>query len=496
LTIAQLPPLDELTWYKTAQVVARGAMMLRSAGFTYNRREALVLPNFRPNIGDAFGQGSTNFGNAPGLDFAFGFTGEDYVRKADAKDWLIYSDDNITPAMFNSTETLTAKASLEPFVGLKVDLDARYSTTDRKEMYFITPDAGVPRGLSGMYEISTVAIGTAFENSKSDNNYHSKAFSAFLSNREIIQQRLEKIYTNDVRYYPNAGFITDPNVGKGGQEFNPDNGNLTLNDVDVLIPAFIAAYTNKNPEKIALSPFPALKSILPNWKLTYDGFMQLDLINQLFKNFVLSHDYRCRYAIGSFASHRSWVQAKDDFGFIQDILTRNPTPSSPFDISAVSITEAFSPLIGLNATFKNNMSLRMEVKNTRNLSLNVSSYQIVESKADDYVIGIGYKLTEFNKVLKMKSTGGSGFNNDLTISADFTYRKMLSLIRKIQDAFSQGTNGDSQITIKISADYNLSRMLTMQAFYDRAMSRPLVSSTAYPYSKSSAGINLKLKLSR
>ena len=96
----------------------------------------------------------------------------------------------------------------------------------------------------------------------------------------------------------------------------------------------------------------------------------------------------------------------------------------------------------------------------------------------------------------MKSTGGTGFSNDLTISADFSYKKMLSLIRKIQDAFTQGTNGDSQTTIKISADYNLSKMLTVQAFYDRTMSKPLVSSTAYPYSKSSAGINLKLKLSK
>ena len=138
----------------------------------------------------------------------------------------------------------------------------------------------------------------------------------------------------------------------------------------------------------------------------------------------------------------------------------------------------------------------MEMKNTRNLNLNISSFQIVESDADNYIIGLGYKLTEFNKVLKMRGSGGKGFSNDLTLSADFSYQRMVSMIRKIQDSFTQGTSGDVQTSIKISADYNLSKLLTMQAFFDRATSKPLVSSTAFPFSKSSFGINMKLKLSK
>jgi cell surface protein SprA len=493
LAVTQLPPLEETPWYKVAQVAARGAMMVRSAGFTYNLREGLVLPNFRPNIGDIWGQGQTNFGNAPGLDFAFGLTDESYIQKALDRDWLVKNEDNVTPAMFNTTETFTFKAALEPFVGLKIDLNAKYSTTDRKEMYFMF-DA-MPQKLSGMFDMTVVAIGSAFENSKSENNYKSKSFEAFLHNREVIKSRLENVYTNDIRNYPNAGFIAKETTFPG-EAFDPSKGNVALNSVDVLIPAFIAAYTNKNPDKIALTAFPSLKTLLPNWKMTYEGFMQLDFINRNFKNFTLSHEYTCRYLVGSYASYQSWVQAKDDYGFIKDILTNNPTPSSPYDISAVSITEAFSPLIGLNATFKNNMSLKMEMRNTRNVNLNISSYQIVESLSDNYVIGIGYKITEFNKVLKMRHSGGAGFSNDLTISADFSYQRMVSLIRKIQDAYTQGTNGDAQTTIKISADYNLSKMLTVQAFFDRAVSEPLVSSMAYPYSKSSFGISIKLKLSR
>ena len=493
LTITQLPPPEESSWYKFAQVAARGAMMIRSAGFTYSRKQNMMLPNFRPEIGDALGQGRTDFGSAPGWDFAFGFVGESYLNKALDNGWLITSnEDNITPSMFSNTETFTFKASLEPIVGLKIDLNAKRSTTDRKETYFMYD--GMPQKLSGMFDMTTIAIGTAFENSNSENGYYSKAFQTFLGNRQIIKNRLENVYKTEVATYP-AGLVID-GVDFGGKPFDTSNGDFTLNSVDVLIPAFIAAYTGKDANKVGLTAFPSLKNILPNWKMTYEGFMQLDWISQNFKNFMLSHEYQCRYIVGSYASYQGWVQAKDDYGFIQDILTNNPTPTSPYDISAVNITEAFSPLLGLNATFKNNVSLKMEMRNTRNVNLNISSYQIVESKSDNYIIGLGYKLTEFNKVLKMKARGGTGFSNDLTISVDFSYQKMLSMIRKIQEEFTQGTSGDAQTTIKVSADYNFSRMLTIQAFYDRAMSQPLVSSTAYPYSKSSFGVNLKLKLSR
>ncbi len=393
---------------------------------------------------------------------------------------------NGTWATFNITETFTAKALIEPIVGLKIDLNARYSTTDQQRTDFVFNS----KTWGGVFDMTIVTIGSAFENSNAGNGYRSKSFDAFLNNRKIIRNRLENAYGN-VKY-PNAGFI--PQEFRG-QDFDPANGTLNLNSIDVLIPSFIAAYTGKDPNKTGMTAFPSLKSLLPNWKLTYDGFMQLDFISQNFKNFVVSHEYRSRYAVGSYTSDPTWIRANDDFGFIQDRITNNPMPSSPYEILTVSITEAFNPLIGVNATFLNNMSLRMELKNTRNVNLNLAGPQIVESKSDNYVIGVGYKLTEFNKVLKMKGSGGSGFSNDLTISADISYQRIMSLIRNIQNGSTQGTSGDAQTTIKISADYNLSRMLTIQAFFDRAVSKPLILN-AFPYSKSSGGINLKFKLSR
>jgi len=41
-----------------------------------------------------------------------------------------------------------------------------------------------------------------------------------------------------------------------------------------------------------------------------------------------------------------------DIGFVEDVQSGSPIPSSRFDISMVSINEQFSPLIGMDATLK------------------------------------------------------------------------------------------------------------------------------------------------
>ena len=223
--------------------------------------------------------------------------------------------------------------------------------------------------------------------------------------------------------------------------------------------------------------------------------MQLPWFKKYFKNFTLSHQYRCSYSVGSFSSFLNWVDAgQDGLGYVRDVLTGNPTPSSPYDISAVSITEGFSPLLGADATLLNNVTGKAEYRTTRNLNLNVSSYQLVESRTNEFVIGLGYKFTEFNKVLGMKKT--ENFSNDLTVNLDFSFRKMQSVIRKIEDNFAQATSGNIAKTIQFSADYGLSRALTIRAFYDLQINTPLVSSASYPTSNSNYGVSLRFSLAQ
>ena len=185
---------------------------------------------------------------------------------------------------------------------------------------------------------------------------------------------------------------------------------------------------------------------------------------------------------------------QDGLGYIQSILNDNPTPSSPYSISSVSLTEAFSPLLGADATLLNNVTVRADYSTTRNLSLNTTSYQLVEALSKKVTIGLGYKYAEFNKVLKMKKT--RDFSNDLTVRLDFSFNKMQSLIRKIDTQLTQATSGNIAKTISFSADYGLSRALTVRAFYDIQINEPLISSASYPTSNSNYGISLRFSLAQ
>ena len=492
LTITQLPPVDENTWYKVAQVAARGLMLVRTVGFTYSQSTDMTIPYFRPNIGNFFGQGSTPLGNTPGLDFAFGLAGSDYIEKANNRGWLIKDSTNITPAMINQMERFSFTAQLEPVVGMRITLNADRTTSNQKQYYFMYND--MPPKMNGNFQMTTISIGTAFESSNPSNGYHSKAFETFLNNRDIIAGRLEQVYNQ--MSYPNAGFLAGSNVA--GKPYDPAVGSINTNSADVLIPAFIAAYTNSSPNSVGLSAFPSLLKILPNWAITYDGLMQIPLINKRFKSFSLEHRYTSTYAVGAFNSYMNWVNATggNDLGFIQNVTSNDPFPSSPYDITTVSITEAFSPLIGLTSTLLNNVSLSLKYNRARNVNLNITSYQISEILRNDFSLGVGYRFDNFNKVLKIKKTGGANFNNALKVDATLSYSKSQSLIRTIEDRLTQALSGDSQTMVKLSADYDLSKMITLQGYFDKQISNPLISATAYPLTKTDFGVNIRVNFTR
>jgi cell surface protein SprA len=479
---------------QAAEYSTRFLMMVRRVNFQFTNSAGMMLPGFRPEIGDIFGQSRSTLGLSPGLGFAFGGVNRSYIDEASEKGWLVEStENNLNPAVITGTKNLTIRANLEPIPGLKIDLNALRNDTRNTEIQYMYE--GMPEIMGGNFTMTTIALGSAFAGSgNAMNNYSSKAFDKFLAHREIIAQRYESQYAGLT--YPNEGFIREQ--GLGGRPYNPGANNengVNRNSADVLIPAFLAAYTGKDPNKVGLTAFPSLKSMLPNWRITYDGLSRISAVKKYFKSVTLSHQYRCSYTVGAFSSFLNWVDAgQDGLGYIQSILNDNPTPSSPYDISSVSITEAFNPLFGADATLLNNITVRADYSTTRNLSLNTTSYQLVEALSNKVTIGIGYKFAEFNKVLKMKKT--RDFSNDLTVRLDFSYNKMQSLIRKIDTQLTQATSGNIAKTIQFSADYGLSRALTIRAFYDLQINQPLISNASYPTSNSNYGISLRFSLAQ
>lgn len=490
---------EDQGWYKALQMGTRFLMMVRNVNVNYNNKFNLSVPGFMPTIGDVFGQtNGAGAGLAPGLDFAFGMTGEDYVRRAAERGWLMMADSIITPATSNLTESLQLRATLEPFRDVKIDLNASWNSTRNRSIQYMFD--GMPTTETGSFSMTTISIGSAFEKMGSpDKGYKSKSFSKFVQSLDGYRQRVENLYKGAT--YP-AG------TELAGKPFDPANGTVSRYAPEVMIPAFLDAYTSGNT---GLDIFPALTKLLPNWNITYGGLSKLPRMKKVFKSFNLNHSYKSVYSVGSYNTFTSYMEYMNGFGFINDVASGNPIPSCMYDVSTVSINESFSPLFGIDMTFQNNITAKMEMRRTRVLMLSMTSQQINETRSNDFVIGLGYKIADLNlfapkKTVRSKSKGtgakkqtttnSQGFANDLNLRLDITFRNQSAFNRDILTQLTQATSGNKAVQVSFSADYALSKFLTLTGYYDRQMNKPLLTSSSYPVTTQDFGISLKFMLNR
>jgi cell surface protein SprA len=491
LSIRPAPPKDETLVNKLAEHAVRSLMLLRRIDLSYSLTDGMYLPGFMPAIGSWVGQGATAAGRAPGWGFAFGDVRRSYIDEAAEKNWFIYNRDNITPAMINHSRTVSGKALLEPLPGLKINLSANYVDSRDTEIQFMFQ--GMPETRSGSFMMTTIGLSGFFSGAgDARKGYRSAVFQRMLDNRHVLAERIHTRYEGSP--YPDAGFLEGTAYPTLENGFDPKYGSAGIHSSDVLIPSFIAAYTNRDAGKVALTAFPSLTSLLPNWNVAYEGLIQIPAIKRLFRNMTLNHQYTGVYNVGSYTSYLNWVNAGigGDLGYVRQAESGAPIPSMGYEIAAVTLTEAFNPLIGVDATFLNNVTAGSKFSMSRAVNLNVTSYQMVETYKDDITISLGYKYAEFNKILKLKKKGD--FSNDLTVRLDYTYSKGLSLIRKFEDGYTQATQGTVSQMMQFSADYAFSKKVTLRAFYDLQVNKPLVSSSSFPTSNSNYGVSIQISL--
>ena len=126
-------------------------------------------------------------------------------------------------------------------------------------------------------------------------------------------------------------------------------------------------------------------------------------------------------------------------------------------------------------TFKNGITTKVEYKTTRILNLSLAANQVVESGTKDFVVGMGYKIMGL-ELFPGRNTKNSKnkISNDLALRADVSFRNQFALCRDIQQVTTQATSGNKALKISFSADYTLSRLLSVSLYYDRQKNTPLV----------------------
>ena len=496
LSIAPDKPLDDESWYKQTQFIARLLMMVRNVNVSYRYKLDTYLPSYRLNSGDFFGQNNSGNSLAPGLGFAFGFEGgEEFTQKAIDNNWLIVNDSLTTPAVYSETRDLSYGATIEPLPGLKINLTGTWKRNEKQSHQFMFDDLAITK--SGSFQMTTIALGSSFGGARSRKGYSSTAFQKLIDGRAEIYSRMLAQYegTN----YPRGGFMSDYPT-QAGMRYSGVLGDSRINTSDVLVPAFISAYMNGgSPSSVKLSAFPQMWQALPNWKVNYDGLLQLfPKLSEWFKTLTLSHAYTCTYAVGSYASYSNYAENEEGLGFTLDVTNDVPVPSSEFNISTVTLTENFSPLVGLNATLLSGITARVEYKQTRSVALNMSSAQVVENVSKDMTFGTGYKIANFNTKMGWPASTSpkeKNVSHDLNTKLDVTLKNQVAILRKIEDAYSEATSGNTAVSINFSADYQFSKMLNFKFYWQKQINKPLIS-TSYPTVNTDFGFTLSFSLTR
>ena len=475
----------------TGEYMLRALMGVRSVSLTYTSAHGQYLPGFLPEA-KFMGMSKTNNMMAPGLPFILGYSGRNFFDKAVSNRWLTTDTLLNTPAIYNNRIDLSLRSVVEPFPGLKIDINADRRFLENESSYYTAdyngnfPDSTRNRVVTGNFSISVISWGTAFEKISKENDYVSKTFEDFKKNAVIISGRRASARQEiDPGYDPDI----DPSTGLPGEdEFKNGYGKTSR---EVLIPAFFAAYTKTNPHKVDLATFPSAFRMMPNWRLTFDGFSKFEFVKKVFRSVSITHQYRSVYQIGSYTTNLNYYTGGNGINNIRD-LQKNFIQQ--YEINVVTVSEQFSPMINVDMNWKSNLTSRFEWRKSRTVSLNLTGNQITDNRVNELVLGAGYRFDDVQIILK---TGGSQkvLKSDLNVRLDFSMRDDKTVARKLIEDVNQPVAGIKRFTIGATADYVLSDRFNLQLFADHTMNNPFVANT-FPTSNTNFGFSLKFTLAQ
>jgi cell surface protein SprA len=474
----------------------RFLMMVRNVSGTYSRTEGMLLPGYDRKT-QAVGM-DQNF-DAPGFGFISGAqntdiwgnpTGENFAVNAAENDWLVKLPTLNTQYSESFTETWNYKINLEPIKSFKVEITANKTEGRNLTSFFRLDDESdqfvfdSPMEV-GNFSASVITWPTAFMKDDPNNGWNNKAFENFLVNRGLFSQKQNSETYNE-----------------GGPQNNGYYTGWGPTSQDVVIPAFIAAYTGRDPGKVSLNPFKT--KVQPNWTVTYDGLSKIPSIKKYFKQFNIKHSYKSTFTT-SYVSNLNFTS--NDQGLPTSFDQSDfPNYIPQHQINNVAISEQIVP-VSLDMTLKtkksknpektNEPQIKLEYKKDRTLGLGLTNYQVTETKSNAITIGLGYKINEVPNPFGRKK--GSRLpiqvmkNTTINLRADLTVRDNVTIIRKMVEETSQPTAGQRLYSLKTSADMAVNDKLTIRFFYDHQLNRPKIS-TSFPTSNISTGISLRFSL--
>ncbi|HXD77671.1 MAG TPA: cell surface protein SprA [Puia sp.] len=492
------PAGPQLTGFPRA--VARILTSLKRISINYSDNSASAIYGFLDST-QALGMDLRT--QQPGWKYTLGMRPDtNFINRLGQKG-LIATDTNFNQQnTISYIQKISITAMLEPIrdFHISVNLDKSFGM-NYSELYKDTAGGSYYSRLNpyntGTFTISFLSYKTLFEKYQPDQV--TKTFLKFENNRMIISHRIGALN-------PYAGGLTGPNGYVKG---------YGLYSQDVLIPAFLAAYTGKDPQKIALmsesggsitaNPFSGYLP-RPNWHITYTGLTKVPFFNKIFTSFNLSNSYTSSLSMGTFNSNLNYF---DPLGYrvpgFVDTLTGNFVPF--FQVPNITIQEQFAPLLGIDMTFVNQMQAKVSYSRSRQLSLSLIDYQLSETQSTELDLGWGIKYSNVGLPFGWKVPGNGRTppngapgsinsrkaQNDLTLRVDISIRNDAMSSSYLDQNTALPTGGQKVIRIDPSINYVLNNRINLKFFFDQQRTTPAISTTP-PIVTTKGGIQVRIAL--
>jgi len=450
----------------------RGIMMVRNINFTYTQTDQTLLPGFTRTI-DHIGNNWNR--NAPGLPFAFGSQDPNFRFDMAEAGNLTNDLRFINPYNISNNNTINLRSTIEPLKDFRIDLtfEQTYSKNISGQFKFDTSEnfnafRDISTIQTGTFSSTYIFISTAFEkNSSKNNGYASQAFTDFRNNRFTIASRLQN---------------QDARVKGTGNDTLASSGfplGYSKNSQDVYYVNFFATYAGKNVNNVRLSPF--LNIPLPAWNINYNGLSKIKSIQKIFTNIAISHAYNGRYTIAGYNGINAIFKI--------DTFAPGQSFEPALQISAISISERFAPLIGVNFSTKSGITGRLNYNKSRTILLNPRGFNINENRTSEFVISGGYRKT--GVLLPFKSGGRRIYlPNDFNINLDIMIATNMIIVRDIETNINLPQGGQTAITIKPNLQYKINNAINLNFYYERRVNKPLVQ-TSFPTALTNLGLRLQ-----
>ena len=482
------------------RALLRPLMLVRKAKASYSENYTTVIPGYTPST-RFFGM-NEGF-SAPGWDFVAGLQPDrSFLDDAAANGRITTNIFQNQEVLQNYTQNINANVTIEPFKDFRVDVEAsRQFTENHTELFKVTEQGGAfqhlaPRDI-GSLTTTFYGLNTLFERDLVG------LFKTFENNRIEISQRL--------------GAGSHDNEVEAQQGFTDGFGRYQN---EVLIPAFLSAYTNNDPSTYDVG-FDNLFNFIPrpNWRLSYNGLDKLPVFEDIFSSVRLNHAYRSSMTINSFNTDL-------DFDSNQPTIKNENTFNyfSRYEIPGLTITESFSPLVGLDMNFENDMNIRFDWSKARDLQMSFTDYLLSETKTEEFTVSFGYTkkdvyikfLKPKGGTLKQQSTkrsrkakkkdkdgddsgdpdGGAGKNpdaSDLNFKFDFSFRDDVTINYQLDQPIAEPTRGLRTIRISPSVDYDINENLNLRLFFDYSKTNPKTSAS-FPITSTQGGLVVRFTL--